>query len=602
MAPCVRRQAAVADDRGRLGGLRGYFQRLAQFNDRLEFETMVLDQLRKMSEAPAEASFATWLELGDAVAFLKDLPAKNEFVLYAGMQHAFLHTVLVPAKLVDPPNVEDLIDWNCNASSGWGVSYSFGKAATIWIEPPLHGTGSKILDQGEQLVFARFFEGRLGDKNYFEALQKLCHVLGIHFIRERSAYCRLDRRGDLEDVIRIIEIPSKGEGFGSTVITIQREALDEYMALTDAAAVLTFDFTRFRLGSFGGWGNASAPRRVDDGDLHYRIVLEPGRGSYMRGFEIVRSRVTKDDLYGRFERGDRPKQYESFIAYDWKNGVVGEISCAPDATANYFTNSDLPFEVSPAFFRPEVLLKYKADSDKYQLKDRSISCRGTWHLKTYDINEAGQVHTYICYLRDLTYEEQLHWKAYNEAPKAPISGRALKTDFEASWDLEYDPLDSLRAACSELRRPPVPWWTLRSEKLLDQVHYPVSSSADEWATEILQLDQLLVEGFQEKWLRRKAESLGRTVDPTFRSLKIIEECLVALGFEIDHAKNLTAPFHEVHYLRSKLKGHASGKEAIELKQDILAQSGSYGIHFRELCAACDDSLRTITKAFKEWVA
>ena len=59
-------------------------------------------------------------------------------------------------------------------------------------------------------------------------------------------------------------------------------------------------------------------------------------------------------------------------------------------TANYFTQSDLPFEMSPAFFHPEVLTRYKSDSDKYTLQDRSISCRGAWHLQTYDINDAGQ--------------------------------------------------------------------------------------------------------------------------------------------------------------------------------------------------------------------
>jgi len=73
--------------------------------------------------------------------------------------------------------------------------------------------------------------------------------------------------------------------------------------------------------------------------------------------------------------------------------VITEISCNPTCLANYFTKSDLPFEISPAFFRPEVLLRYKSDPDKYELTIRSISCRDAWYLQTYDINDAGQVHT-----------------------------------------------------------------------------------------------------------------------------------------------------------------------------------------------------------------
>ena len=143
---------------------------------------------------------------------------------------------------------------------------------------------------------------------------------------------------------------------------------------------------------------------------------------------------------------------------DWKNGVVREISTEPGNTANYFTKSGLPFEVSPAFFRPDVLLRYKSDSDKYTLQDRSISCRGAWHLQTYDINEAGQVHTYIVYLRSLPYEEQLYWKAHNEAPKASISKRAFRSDFEGRWENEYDALQNLREEVRRLNEKAPPWW------------------------------------------------------------------------------------------------------------------------------------------------
>ena len=64
-----------------------------------------------------------------------------------------------------------------------------------------------------------------------------------------------------------------------------------------------------------------------------------------------------------------------------------------------------------------MLLKYKKDPEKYLLEDRSITARNSWYLKTYDINAAGQVHTYLIYLSHLPYEEQVYWKSANEAPK-----------------------------------------------------------------------------------------------------------------------------------------------------------------------------------------
>lgn len=139
-----------------------------------------------------------------------------------------------------------------------------------------------------------------------------------------------------------------------------------------------------------------------------------------------------------------PKQYASFLTQDWKNKRLTEVSCAPDAMASYFVkDSPLPFETSPVFFNGAVLDKYIADPEKYSLEPRSISCRNAWHLQTYDVNTDGQVHTYLKYLGDLPYSEQLYWKAFNERPKSPISRRAFKTDFEGQWCDDPDPLRNL---------------------------------------------------------------------------------------------------------------------------------------------------------------
>lgn len=563
--------------------------------------TDVVSALVQISQPPSDkVSFNAWLEMADAVAFLKGNVQDDEFVVYAIMQHTYMHAVLVPVSAVNPPNVEDLLSWNCGAYSGWGVVFASLPQPSVSISPPLDGTGSLTLDKGEQLVFARSFEGRLGDKDYHEILQKFLHISEIHFLSERSAYCRIDSRGDIEDVIRVVEIPAKGDEFGGTVITFRRDALDRYLALTDSAIVRIFDFTRLQLSRFGMWSKGHEAQLVKDDDLFYHKHVEPGHASYIRGCQIVSSSMSKESIARDFWRpSSENREYESFIAHDWKNKVVRLISCAPGKTANYFTESDLPFELSPAFFRPEVLSKYKADSEKYRLEERSISCRGAWHLQNYDINEVGQIHTYLVYLRNLPHEEQLYWKSYNEAPKGPISKRAYLRDFEGSWEPLYDPLGSLKHSVRTLHADRVPWWTLRSPELIDRVHCPATSSPDEWATELLQLDQMIVEGFESKWLGSKARMLGRNPDPKFASLALVEECLIALGFAEDDARRIVAPLRRTHDLRTKQKGHASGKESVaKIRQEALAEHGTYRDHFRALCGECDESIRAIAGAFK----
>jgi hypothetical protein len=405
--------------------------------------TKLLDHL---TQKPVYGSgeYKAWIKQDDFVRFLKVLPNLNEIILYASTPSAFIYGVLVPKRLVTPPIVDDLDRWSCNPFSSWGVSIGPGKPPKISLSPPLDHTSSKTLDRGEQIVFARRFDGRQEHSSYIEISQKLTHAFGLHYVPERDSFCRYDERGDIEDVVRIESISGQSGRDQGRVVAILRDTLDEYMVITGQALVLLYDSTRFELNHFGGWKNQDITYSELQPEIYYRIGENPGTASYLRGFQIIRPSISKKDVLGRYEFGkSKLKQYTTFIAQDWKHGKVHECSCDPSQLGNYFVESDLPFETTPVFFRPDVLLKYKGDSDKYEIQQRSITCRHAWHLETYDVNEFGQVHTYLIYLSYLPYEEQLYWKSFNEPPKGPISKRAIQTDFKGEWDTAYDPLESL---------------------------------------------------------------------------------------------------------------------------------------------------------------
>ena len=84
--------------------------------------TTATKALKEISTPPtAQNTFDEWLNMKDAINFLKTNAQQDEIAVYAVMQHTFLHAVLVPASLLDPPNIEDLLSWNCNAYSSWGI-------------------------------------------------------------------------------------------------------------------------------------------------------------------------------------------------------------------------------------------------------------------------------------------------------------------------------------------------------------------------------------------------------------------------------------------------------------------------------------------------
>jgi hypothetical protein len=553
--------------------------------------------LRKIAFAPLQDRAAWLTGAQDGVDFLKANASSDYVVLYASLGMAYVQSALAPIGALTPANTSELITAHLDVDRGWCIQHEWGSAGRkIYLEGPLRGAGLRSLAAGEQVVFRRSFHGLRQHRAVVELSQRLVQALDLHYIIERGAYCRLDERGDLEDVIVVIDKAEDEHQERECVVLIMAEPLAEYMAVSGQALFRKFDFTRYPVGSFASWGNDPAENLFAP-DLFYSRRIVPGHASYASGGQIIRTALTVADLIRAEDDKADPtrQQFETFKILDRKNNAHVEVSCGPEGVVNYFTESDKPWEVSPAFFRPEVLARFKADPDKYDLSDREISCRNAWSLRTYDINEAGQVHTYIGYLANLPFEEQQYWKLYNEWPKANISKRAFQNDILGEWSSERDPLRSVKQTVRTLDKEKPAWWKPRGEALADRVLAPTTSSAKEWADEILALDQLIVEGFLPKALRTFAQTLGVTVDSTWASLRLVEAILEGLGATTDEAKARVAPIRTLHHLRSKAKGHASG-EGKALEREALAKHGSFRAHFLILCEGCDDALTSIVEA------
>lgn len=554
-----------------------------------------LAELETISRIPDSHSNSWLVDAEGSIKFLRRNAENDEIVIYASTKCALIHGGLALKRRLTPDKLSELENSNIPMpDDSWRIQKAWGggRGHRIYLEPPLASV-SEALVGGEKLIFRRSFTGVDQGLPPIELSQKLVHSLDVYFVPERNAYCRLDSRGDIEDVIKIIRLDQDRDWDSIDVVTIQRKELDKFMALSKTCLVLWFDFTRVRLENFPGWGEIKRYNRSYL-DLCYHGGVN-GQGSYCNGVMVVRSQVTVADLVREWKTEDdhSKRKYATFKIYDRKNCVNVETSCAPDCLANYFQQSDLPWEISPAFFRAEVLYRFKADPEKYTLEDRSVSCRNAWHLKTYDINEAGQVHTYIGDLADLPYEEQLYWQSFNEWPKGPISERAFQTDIVGDWYLDREPLDALKRTISQLDANPPAWWNKRGKELADAVRYPATDSVKEWADEILALDQFLVEGFQLKPLRKLAEDGGREVQQRWGSLRVLQEVLVSLGYVDDAAQATVLPIQQLHVLRTVVRGHSAvkKKKAAELK--ARSEFGTLRAHFQQMVSDCESAFNDI---------
>lgn len=473
----------------------------------------LLRQILALGKIPTpRAEYIEWLKAKEHVKLLTRNAIEDELIVYASSDSFYVNSVTLPSNALTDADHEDLLGWSCDVNSP-RTSYVWSGVRGYSIEenPPVNGSTS--LNDAKPLIFQRYCEGLDGAAGvYYEILQEYSHLADIHWRAEQSAYCRYDENGDIRHSVSITKRSEKTDSVAA-LVSFKREELEEYLVISDSMLIRMFDFTLVDSKKFRRWPDGPAEKIVESKDFFYRQQTDPDLALYKRGIQLVPPRHKRSDIVQSKEHkwfGDPDRQYASFISRDWRNRRIEEISTHPSATTNYMQANDnsLPFEVSPAFFRPEVLLKYKSDSEKYTVRDRHIYCRGAWYLKDYDVNKAGQVHAYICDLRRLPYQEQLYWKSFNEAPKAGISARAFANDFEARWVMETDPLQELKGIVENWKNSNASFWKLGHESLIDRVNVPLTSSRDEWSQAFVALSKLLIEGFQISIIRARLDDLG----------------------------------------------------------------------------------------------
>lgn len=559
---------------------------------------MTADDLLRLTSKPSASPVAgVTAQSADLLTLLQAQEQDGRVALYGSAHHGttsfLVHSVLVKTEKLSG-DLSCIVDWEGNPHDHPGcalVTYG-GKGACVEMTDPWIERQPEPLLGAIQLVFGRSFDGRLDESSYFELSHELTLRHGLHWLEEKHGWCRYDESGEIAVLAGVEEAGNDDHGPSATLVWIDHDLLQRHMSASGTTLVQMFDAIPIPA-SLPVAGHNEGEQVFDPATgLIFRWGMS-GAGSYARGVSFIGPNQTAQER-GQSEASveDAPKEYETFIVLDWKNGRVVDCSASPDALASYFEkDSPLPFETSPVFFRPDVLDRYKADPDKYQLQHRSITCRNAWSLQSYDFNEAGQVHTYIRYLGYLPVAEQRYWKSFNEPPKGTISTRSFKTDFEGSWDVEPDNLDSLKSTLRELGRANVSWFQLKQPALIDRLHYPLTASKKIWDDTLIDMNKAINEGLIKDELKRIAIAGGRKGDPTMGSIKWFREALLAKGTDADHADNLVNPLGELQFLRTRFSAHAGGAGAAEERRKLLKEHGTPKQHIDLLAGRLVASLK-----------
>mgnify|MGYP001192021040 CR=1 FL=1 len=491
---------------------------------------------------------------------LLDLTSKDWVMVYLYTDKIFLNSFTVAMNYYASYDNEEILNLNfpIKETSASCTGYNNGKDFQYSLETTYE---QGLVDSSMRPLFfyrTHYEDGKLCE--HYEMLQNFVHISGIFLNDRDGTYFLTNEEGDTEvKVVTLLESDIK-------LILLERKALDYYLGYSNNFLVRFFDLKK--LGGEKSWKIES----FETSHLKRRIYIED-KQKWCKGAEIILPIYTIEQI----EMGEQ-KKYESFTIYDFKHEQVVECSSDPNALDNYFKDTGKPFEMSPVFFKPEVLSEYKNNPEKYEVNERNIKCYGAWSLKTYSINEEGQVHTYIYYLGQLPHKEQLHWKKYNEEPKAEISEVAYNTDFLAEFDEADCPLKEIK---KQLLNFP-PYVVNESEYILwkpkggnidilfNQTHPVITDINRDYKDFLLNLCVLMIDGLQEKTIRDLAQA-----DKDAKSLTCLEMLLNKWGSE--HTKTILEALRKLQRERSKFAGHGGGVIDFDIKKSALSLSKELSI-------------------------
>lgn len=274
-----------------------------------------------------------WLKGSDFLDFAENSDDNNDVLLYYNDSDNYKDSVFICSVLVKDDKINSFnqpSNWIFENGWNWWTMYAGQKCSKVT---------PKESEDVEPIYFVRSFDGRTDSENkhYLDLYQKVSHILDIHYVPHKSAYCLYDELGDLIEVVKYVKTPT------CEYMTIKQKYLNIYLHACGLTLVKYFDCMRL-----GGNDIVWDWNREQLNNTDFNMSIGTTKDSiFLRGFKIIQKKPLLET----------PKQYADFLIYDFKNGEQKTYSCNPDGLCNYFNwkDNDYPHGLSAAFFNADVL-------------------------------------------------------------------------------------------------------------------------------------------------------------------------------------------------------------------------------------------------------
>lgn len=446
----------------------------------------------------------------------------------------------------------------------------------------------------EPLVIDREFHGLR--ENYKELSEEFRLFHNLYHDKKDDCFIKFDDSGN----------DSKIAIFEDKLIKVRLKELREFLAIKEMHLAILFDYrehskvTLREIGAIEGKGQHRNNLLV--WSLHFgefTISEELKSFSRLLGKRLIPPFSKEKSGYWGFAE-EKEKKFVDFIIGLDETGEETNHTSNPDALANNFGgNPGAPNYLTPVCFRKQVLDKYYQQPSKFSVEDSYLRCAGLWGMQLDNHNET-QVFAWLGDLgRDLPYEEQLHWRAYNISSIDGVSKTFYKRQILAQFaDSEmpehnfYHEYKELRKVCDDfLGWPLILPLSKEDQHFFKSIRVPATDEQKDFDELVLALTKIMIDSINEKQLcKLLSEEQNNSIKGSIARLEAVFKKLNVIGF-VDHIAFLRS----LQSLRSTGAAHRKGENYQKLSKEIGTNENSLRTVFDMILRKALDFLRFLNE-------
>ena len=303
-----------------------------------------------------------------------------------------IYCALIPLDEID--RVLSSPSWNLYSTDGMPNASMYNEGGEKKVEYLRYGVTNRV----EPLVFFRDFRG-LYD-SYMEISEEFRLFHNLYHDRKTDKYIKIDDEGN-EDLVAVIE-PNR--------IQMRLKEIRQFLAIKDMYLSIQFDCKEYSTYSL-------KELQLKQGEIHQQngcmrwchsysdwVLTRYKSFSRLVGKRLIKPLPkSKSGLWGFAE--EPKKRYVEFIIDVDEDGDEINYTCDPVELNRYGRDSETPSNITPVYFRKQVLDKYYQKPSKYSVEDSVLSCGYLWRL-TIDNHHDDKVCAWLGDLgQDLPYTE-----------------------------------------------------------------------------------------------------------------------------------------------------------------------------------------------------